>query len=120
MTELKNHISNYYLFCSNYLLVCYDNMVHQSSGYTQSRIEFYHILFVVAGMDYSGLPGTLSFTPTTDRTQCLTIQIEDDVFAEETETILLLLSGSVDGALIQAQATVLILDNDGMLEIYIE
>ena len=68
-------------------------------------------------MDYSGLPGTLSFTPTTDRTQCLTIQIEDDAFPEETETILLLLSGSVNGAPIQAQATVLILDNDGMLEI---
>ena len=68
-------------------------------------------------MDYSGLPGTLSFTPTTDRTQCLTIQIEDDAFAEETETILLLLSGSVNGVPIQAQATVFILDNDGMLEI---
>ena len=69
-------------------------------------------------MDYSGLPGTLSFTPTADRTQCLTIQIVDDALPEETETILLLLSGSVDGApTIQAQATVFIIDNDGMLEI---
>ena len=75
----------------------------------------FFFLSTIAGSDYSGLPGTLLFTPATSRTQCLTIQIVDDALAEQTETILLLLSDNSGGALVTpAQATVLILDADGM------
>ena len=75
---------------------------------------------LIDGVDYSGLPGTLSFTPTTDRTQCLTIQIENDDLSEQTETILLLLSDTTGGSPVTpAQATVFIIDDDdGMLEMF--
>ena len=55
----------------------------------------------------------------TSRTQCLTIQIVNDALPEQTETILLLLSGNIGGSPVTpAQATVSIIDDDGTLEIF--
>ena len=77
--------------------------------------------FIAAGSDYTGLPGILSFTPETSRTQCLTIQILNDAISEPTESISLLLNDNSGGAAVTpAQATVLIIDDDGMYSVHWE
>lgn len=92
-------------------------MEHRNHMQYYFKLIFVVFFFsIIVGSDYSGLPGTLSFTPTISRTQCLTIQIVNDALPEQTETILLLLSGNIGGSPVTpAQATVSIIDDDGTL-----
>jgi YD repeat-containing protein len=66
-----------------------------------------------AGSDYNAVPGTLTFSPT-DTTKTVSISTIDDAGMEGAETLTMTLSGPTGGAaLIDAEGTGTINDNDG-------
>ncbi len=67
-----------------------------------------------AGVDYTAVATTLTFTPGGPLNQTVTVLVLGDEAAESTETFLLSLSSPTNATLGQSQATGTILDNDGV------
>ncbi len=65
----------------------------------------------VAGEDYDAVAGTLVFPPGTTA-QEVRVPVIDDLLAERDERFTVTLSGAVGGAIVGAEASVLITDND--------